>query len=252
MIINVTGLPGAGKSTCESYLISGLENRGLDVIQTFALKNKYIKDKIYSQFDRESVSGILPRLIFQAKVFQFYFEVCINNKRSLEFLIKKKRAKGVWLSQDIILSRYFIEDFQASNPKDLIYFCTEGLVHHWACMKVWSGRHSIVFNENWLNRYPSEEILIIYLKLPLSMALDRLVSRGVPSIWPKSDKDFLTHTRKILERYDIAISETINEFSSKGARVHTVDVSCGKDQIESEIIDCLDSIFHKTTAFQRP
>ena len=242
MIINLTGLPGAGKSTSETYLISGLQKRGFKIIQNTELKSKLIKEKIFSRFNRDSLIGILPRLIFRIKIFRFYLQVCIENKLGLNFFLKKRGTRGIWLSEDIILTRYFINEFKGSNSIKNIFFCTEGLVHHWACMKVWAGKHSDIFDDNWLNQYPSDGIQIIYLKVPVEMALERLVKRGVPSNWPQPGNGKLGHMRFILERYDSAINETVKEFRAKGAKVHTLDASCDIEQMEINIEACLDSL----------
>jgi len=241
MIINVTGLPGCGKTTLEPYFISGLRKRNLNLIINSELKNYYIQEKFYSRFCRKSWLGILPRLIFLIKIRGGYFNRCLSRNSIRLLLYKINRIRGYRVSSDLILSDYYLNEYSLSSLDKNILFCTEGLVHHLASMKVWLGDSPDLFKffmgqDQIFNGYQ-----IFYIKVPLKQVYERLVSRSIPSLWNINSGEKELDIMEVLKKYEWALESTIKEFSSRGAHVETLDNSGEETQINKRVEDCLNS-----------
>lgn len=245
MIINLTGLPGCGKTTLEPYFISGFRERNFNPILNSEIKNCYIQEKIFSRFCRQSWFGIMPRLFFLFKVRGGYFNRCLSNKMIRLFFYEINRIRGYRVSGDIILSEYFLNEYARGLADKNILFCEEGLIHHLASMKVWSGNSPDLFkfflNEGQMCR----GFHIFYIKVPLEMVYERLIHRGIPTFWSKNISREILDIKEILKKYEWAIESTIEEFSSRGAHVETIDNSGDESLINQRVEKCLDS-FVKT------
>lgn len=240
MIVNLTGLPGSGKTTLETYFKSGLRSRGFHVISAGELKQIFIRDTICSQFNRESWMGVFPRLIFLTQPRWYFFRKCLFQDIN-RLLTEKSRVRGFRLSEDIILSNYFIKEYDRINAGKLISFWTEGLVHHLASMKAWSEDESDLFSLFLGKGEICKKFQIFYLRVPLEEVFTRLNGRGIPSFWRKSTNGMDLDIMEILHKYECAIESTIEEFRDRGANVVTVQNSGDKSKIRDRVEECLNS-----------
>ena len=155
------------------------------------------------------------------------------------------RIRGYRVSGDIILSEYFFNEYSDSLADKNILFCEEGLVHHLASMKVWSGNSPDLFKFFLNEGQMCKEFHIFYIKVPLEMVYERLTRRSIPSFWKKNIGKKTLDIKEVLKKYEWAIESTIEEFSSRGAHVETVDNSGDESLINQRVEKCLGS-FVKT------
>lgn len=252
MILELTGLPGAGKTTCEQYISAELNKRGYQVLGPGDVLRCYVRDRIYANLGlsyslrRHLLIRAMVSVVFHTRV------VCadLRNRFSIgQFLgafAKNQRLSCRRLSHDILISRYFLEELLPSYEERHVYVASEGLTHHSAAVKVWAGERYFAMSDRWLAHHSCDEMVIVRLQVPLDTALDRLWQRGLPTSWPRKSKTDRRFTKSILSRFAEAIEESVQRYQAAGARVFTLDCSCDIATLASNTAGLVESLVATT------
>ena len=170
MIIELTGLPGAGKTTSESCIISCYEQRGFRVMLRSELKTSIKNENLLQNANNPFALRIHSNRLSNWKGL---INVGLGGRFFREIFFKKRRMVFLWLGEDIRISTYFLKKFLPPGIAPSVYIPGEGFVHHSACIKVWTGGGFSDLPEKLLQKIPSEKITIFYFKIPVEEALDR-------------------------------------------------------------------------------
>lgn len=224
MIIDLTGLPGAGKTTLEKHLLPKLREHGLRVVTRVDLKTSHIRKNYYKRYRRESIAHIPFRiLLYLQRTAGLIMGTWAQGLKPEVICRPGCFSPCSWLYEDMELSSHFLDDWKGVEGEGVLYFAREGIVHHSACVRVWVGARYAGLKDRWLRESGAREVLILYVRVPKEEALRRLQTRGLPATWPgparKSDEEIMA----ILARFNEAIRETLAEFEAAGARVLNVD-----------------------------
>lgn len=253
MILELTGLSGAGKTTCESYLISGLKQRGFRVVLRPELLKSYIEKNVCSSYEDHRMFRILSHRWVRFASLRTLIGTGLPWRIFLEGLAKGHLKSFLWLGEDILLSTYFLQEFQPSTEEAVVYIPQEGFVHHDAYSRLWAGSDFHGLSQKLAQKFPADQIIIIYLKISADEAADRLQKRGLPTSWPKSI-DSESRIKEFLLRFNETIEDGVAKFQAGGVKVLLVDSSLDLKRVESRIGVLLDSFpeNRKTTGADKP
>lgn len=240
MILELTGLSGAGKSTAEPYIISSLEQRGYHVVLSRELRNSYIKKKIRSSYEEDHRGyRVVSNRLYNLGSWKSLAGAGLAGWIFRGAFFKHRRKPFLHLGEDVKLSQYFINNYHESGERPGIYIPQEGFVHHIACCRL-QGDHGFPgLSEKLLKKYPMEKSMIIYFKVSVDEALDRLLKRGLPESWPQSINS-RSRVKEFLLRFNQGIEDGVAKFQENGVKVHPVDASLDPKQVESQIGGLLD------------
>lgn len=235
MIIEPTGLPGAGKTTSEPCVISCCKQKGFQVIVRSELKNRIKKEALLRKTGNQFSLRIHSNLLSNWKEL---IGAGIGARVFFEVLNKKRRMALIWLAEDIRLSTYYIKNYLPTSLAPSIYIPHEGLVHHSASAKVWAEGGLSHLPEKILLKFPPENFLILYFKISVDEAVERLLKRGLPKGWPPNI-DSKYKIKETLLRFDGAIEGTVQKFQANGVKVQTIDASLDHQKVREAIGTCI-------------
>lgn len=240
MIIELTGLPGAGKTTFESCIISGLKQRGIRVSLREDLQDRYKQGIISPNYEEHAGLRILSNRLYRLSKWKGLINAGLGGGIFREILTRRRRITFSWLGEDINLSTYFLHEFKHSRAGQSAYFPHEGFVHHSASFKVWGGFGFPDLHYRLLQKIPSHNFAIIYFKVSVDVALERIIKRGLPEHWPRSINS-KAKVKEVLFRFDRAIEDVVEKFQTSEVKVFPVDASLKHRQVESRIKSILDN-----------
>jgi len=240
VILEFTGLPGAGKTTSESYIILCYKQRGYQVILRSELQKRYIKEKLSRNYEKHFALRILSNRLYGLLNWKELISAGLGGGIFREVLSNPRRSIFSWLGEDIRLSTYFLQNYASTGTRPSVYFSQEGFVHHSVCFKVFGGVGFPDLPEKLLQKIPSENITILYLKISVDDALDRLWARGIPESWP-SRINSKSGVKEILLRFNEAIEGNVEKFQAKGVRVLIIDASLDPQEMESRVREVMDA-----------
>ena len=235
MIIEPTGLPGAGKTTSESCVISCCKQKGFRVLVRSELKNRIKKEALLRKPGNQFSLRIHSNLLSNWKEL---IGADIGGRIFCEVLNKKKRMALIWLAEDIRLSTYYIKNYLPTSLAPSIYFPNEGLVHHSASARVWTEGRFPDLSEKMLLKFSSKNFLILYFKISVDEAVERLLKRGLPRNWPLSINS-RSKIKEVLLRFDEAIEGTVQKFQANGVKVQTIDASLDLREVREAVGTCI-------------
>jgi thymidylate kinase len=239
VILEFTGISGAGKSTSEPYLISGLQQRGFGVVVKGELKKKYYKKIICPDF--EASDGFIFNQLNRLVRWKTLKSVGLSRLFMSSLLSKLLRNLYFWLSEDIIISTYYSKKYETSPAGQSFYISQEGFVHHCACLKLWHGDRFSGLPKKIVQRFSPEKITIIYFKIPVEQALERLMKRELPYDWPKKINS-RSKAKEVLSRFSEAIEDVVDKFQAEGVQVFLVDSSLELEQVKLRVEDIMDHL----------
>ncbi|GJL78476.1 MAG: hypothetical protein NPINA01_14650 [Nitrospinaceae bacterium] len=239
MIVELTGLPGAGKTTYEPSLILGLKQRGIDVISRAELKDRCKQAILTPNYKDHPPVRMLSNRLYRLSIWNSLISAGLGGGIFREFLAQRRRMVFSWLAEDIHLSTFFLHKIKpfAQNPN--FYIPNEGLVHHSASFKVWGGAGFSDLPKKLLKKIPSHEIAIFYFKVPMKDALNRVIKRGLPENWPRTISSE-PEVKEVLLRFEQVIEDVVQKFRANGVQVFMVDTSVEPHAVESKIRTILD------------
>ncbi len=136
-----------------------------------------------------------------------------------------KRLACRWLSEDMLLFRYYLEELRPSLGEKSVCLASEGVVHHSATVSVFAGRRCSSMSDRWLANHSSGDMVVIHLRVPPATAFKRLWQRGVPRSWPRKTRLNESMARETLFRFAEAIEESVTRFEQAGVRVLVLENS---------------------------
>lgn len=239
MILEFTGLSGAGKSTAEPYIISSLEQRGYHVVLRRELRNSYIKKKIYSSYEDHRVYRVVSNRLYNLGSWKSLAGARLAGWIFRGTFSRGRRKSFLQLGEDVKLSQYFINNYREPGEPPGVYIPQEGFVHHIACCRLQGDNGFPGLSEKLLKKYPVEKSMIIYFKVSVDEALDRLLKRGLPESWPRRINS-RSRIKEFLLRFNQGIEDSVAKFQENGIKVYPVDASLDPKQVESQIGGLLD------------
>ena len=229
MIVELTGLPGSGKTTCESLLAPAFAESGFRVVMEPELIRHYVQHRIYSRCRLDyglrrflSIRAIV-HLIYRQHLNLRDLQNRLSCGRVFGAMTKAERLPCQWLAQDMLLGSYFRETFSAHPGERTVYFAPEGLLQHTAAVRVWAGERFRGISDSWRARESCNDIVVVRIGASIDSALERLWKRGAPRSWPRHAKTTPQAARNVLERFSEAIEESVSQFQSAGSPVVTLD-----------------------------
>ena len=240
MIIELTGLPGAGKTTSEPWILSCLKKHHIRTISRSELRTWYIKENIFRGYENNFAARFLSNRCYQFLIYKKLFDAGLGAGIISESICKPRRGVLSWLGEDIRLSEYFLQKFPISGEPPSIYFPHEGFVHHSACFKVWGGRGFPDLQGKLLNQIPSKNFVIFYFKISVEEALDRVMTRGIPETWPAYINSS-SKVKEILLRFNEAIEGAVDRFKARGVKEIEIDASVDPQLMESKVREVMET-----------
>lgn len=240
MIVDLTGLPGAGKTTLEKYLLPGFAERGQRVLTRTDLKTGCIRKKFFRGYRRESGLGVGFRILLQLWLAAGFLRACRRRGLPLGAISRPGLFfPCLWLYEDTVLSGHFLKERPPAS-RDALFFPREGIVHHSACVRVWAGPHYAGLNERWLAEFGAGEVLILHVQVPEEEALRRLQARGLPDTWPGPANRSAREILAVLARFGEAIGESLKQFEAAGARVLNVDGTADPEAEAGKVLSAME------------
>lgn len=231
MILEITGLPGAGKSACESLLCDRLRERGFQVMLHDDLIRSYVRDRIYPRLGlsyrlrrRRWVRAVVS-LLYRGAVVRCELAHRLAIGGLAGAVAKAQRRACRRLSQDVLLFRYFLEECSSPDEAERVHVASEGLVHHTAALRVWAGPRYSAMADRWIGRQGCDDIAVVHVQTPPDAALQRLWQRGLPRSWPGRTRSHKAAAGQTLADFAEAIQQSIEQYQAAGARVFTLDNS---------------------------
>jgi len=243
VIVDLTGLPGAGKTTLEKCLISELAGRGQKVLTRADVKTSYIRKNFFRGYRRESGLHIPFRILLYLRLAAGFLRAC--RARGLKFgpIFRPGRfSPCLWLYEDTVLSGHFLAEREGAESGEVLFFPREGIVHHSACVRVWAGELYAALNERWLSEFSAGGVLILHVQVPEEEALRRLQVRGLPETWPGPAQRTASGIMPVLASFNEAIRESLAEFEAAGARVLAVDGTADPSAQARKIISAIETM----------
>lgn len=241
MILEFTGLSGAGKSTSEPHIISGLKQRGLEVIVRTEFKKSNYKKIICPNF--EAKDGFLFNQLSRQARWKTLRSVGLSGPFMLSVFSKVQRNLFFWLGDDIILSKYYSKEHETLPASNSVYISQEGFVHHCACLRLWHGGAFSSLPKRIVQKFSPEKIIIIYFEISVEEALDRLLkrTRGIPDDWPRKINT-TAKVKKVLSRFNEIIEDVVGSFQAEGVQVLSVDSSLELKQVRTRVESIVDKL----------
>lgn len=241
MIVEMTGLPGAGKSTCRSRLYTRLAEQGYRVLGPSDVMEHFVRQRIYGRcglkYECRRILVLRALVAWAYRANLRYSDFC--NRLAIGAWLcvptKARRRSCRALSQDFILYSHYLERIQPSSERRCVYLSSEGLVHHGARARVFAGSRFAVMSGRWLNHHSCSEIVVIHVQTSVEAALERLWSRGVPDSWPQKAQSSRSFAEETLVHFEKSIEESMEEYRQAGVRVLTVDNSSDVPALAAEV-----------------
>ena len=218
MIIELIGLPGAGKSCCEAFLCGALRAQGKSVVDQEEAIRRYKRDYFYNAYGiHESLS---KWRVVRGIAYGHYRRRVLQSERRNRRVGRIPRPSDpsarlpcIWLAEDMLLCGHFQDCIT-----DDIFVMSEGLAHHLAAVRVWNDSPYHNLHRRWLDDSRLDDLKIVHIDVPWTVAFERLWERGIPRSWPKD-----THNRvsaqRVVKRFYENIPRSIEEFRAAGAHV---------------------------------
>lgn len=235
MIIEVIGLPGAGKTTVEEKLKELLCKKNVQIINRDCLAASYKRDKIC-----ESESSVFIR-----RVISLLYLLLLNMRWvrcSLGLLYgggifkKAVRIVGQWLIESIWLTKYAHSLKGSFKNEGAIFFLSEGIYHHGVSLSVWSGIPLAQFFKKL--DVPQANRIVINVFAPEDIVLERFRTRGRPSSWPVCSNE-----EEILKSYAEKISECAMFWQESSLHVEYFQAIGTEIEMEKKVQVLADKIY---------
>ena len=250
MILEFTGLSGAGKSTAEPAIFSGLEQRGYQIVLRPELKTRYIQEKICSTYEDHRGYRIVANRLYNLDSWKSLTGADLARWVVRGAFSQRRRNSFLWLGEDIKLSQYFVNEIHAPGGQSTVYIPQEGFVHHIACCKLQADNGFPGLSQKLLAKYPVDQSTIIYFKISVDEALERLLNRGLPESWPRFINS-RSRVKEFLLLFNEGIEDGVRKFQENGVKVFPVDASQDQKHVESQIKTLLD-VFPKNEYTENP
>ena len=221
MVIEFLGLPGSGKSTFEAELIHFIREDTGRVWEKNELVRSAIKEQFWSHYCQEHPARRLMTLSYKMALAADGFGKSMWRVNPYWPFYRHLMVPGMRLSEDLRLCNWLAHKEQ----KGLFYSLSEGLVHHLCAILSWQellGKRKIV-SDAWLQdilSVNSPKRLACYVHAPIEVAYQRLLSRGVPDVWPRYVevmsvlKCFAHHTERLLSLLDSIDNTTVVQINN--------------------------------------
>ncbi len=247
MVIELAGIPGSGKSTCEALLRAALEERGVPVLGEQELRRRYQRDRIYQPW--RVADSLRTKFVVRALAYLAYrrqvLAVDLRNRLAGGCLFgavaREQRLACQWLAEDMLLTDYYRRTAVPPLSPE-VYLMPEGLVQHTAGVPVWATERYRDISRRWLAGQDLRDLTCLYVQTPLDVAADRLWQRGAPRSWPRRATQSQTAVRNILERFQASLEHSLQQFQAAGARVVAVDNSHTTNRPARAIAELVDSL----------
>lgn len=249
MIVETIGLPGAGKTTCERSLYTKLKERGCHILLPEQdVQNRYVRDHVYTRhalnyrYHHLKVVRAIASLKYRAHVGRSHLcDRCMTGTLLGAWTRTARRACW-WLSEDMLLFSYYLNEILPSSGEGTVYLASEGLAHHSATVKVFAGDPFAALSDRWLHRHACTCMVIVHVQVPPSTAAQRIWERGLPRSWPRRIRRSRLHVQQVLSRFADAVEESIQRFQQAGARIVNVDNSSNMATLDVRVADVAASL----------
>lgn len=243
VIVEFTGLPGAGKTTLENAIAAALNARGCKVLRRADVKTSYLRKNFYEGYRRESGLQIPLRLLFYGRLMGGFLRAYRAHGLNLGGIARPGRFfPCLWLYEDAVLFNHFLEEHRDEPWRENVFLPGEGIVHHSACVRVWAGGAYARIGEAWRNKFGGRDIFVFHVHVPAEEALRRLKVRGLPDTWPGPAKRCEAEIMQVLADFEDAIQETLVEFEAVGIRVKQVDGAADCSEQAEQILNFIENL----------
>lgn len=194
--IECIGFPGSGKTTVARELERRLTSAGLRV----GTSARHVLRHLSSGAPRPTrTTGLWPApkgLAVLSHLVRRCPAVIIPAAFSTVPVVRAEGGIAAWRERLQLLQYFLIDAYILSSrrarplPVDCYVRC-EGLVHHAACLAVHAiAPRSTRLFERLVRRAPLPDILI-HVTVPGSTARERIMARGLPDMWHRSDQEWV-------------------------------------------------------------
>jgi thymidylate kinase len=238
VILEFTGLSGAGKTTSESFVTSYLIQQGVAAVLKAEVKHRYKQQIMTPRYERYRGLQILTDRLYTIVNWKALIGASAGRGVLRAAMEKRLRLACFWLGEDINLSTFFLDDIKRSNGGSSVYMPHEGFVHHSACVRLWGRGSFLDLPESLLEKFSPDTFTIVYFQISVEQALERVLRRGIPKSWQLGAHSE-SSIREVLLRFNDAIECNVEKFNAGGAKVLTVDASLEPHQVESRLATIL-------------
>lgn len=216
MIIEFTGLPGAGKTTAADEFYRELAHIGCSVVSRELLVQRYIRSHYCRHYSTAYRFRKAVTLLYLTGIWVRHMRARLALRCFSGLTRPESRLSGLWLTEDLRL-----EEFHAhfSGSEEFLVL-SEGFIHHLAAAQVWFGGDAMQFATS-VPHMESGVVHVVNVYTPLQEARSRLEQRGRPETWPSKIVD----VDALLASFENGISSALRFAASMPVRVHYLDMS---------------------------
>lgn len=241
-IIELTGLPAAGKSAAESAILESLRAHRQPAVQRADLIHDYIRTRFCRSYSPRYWLRRPVTLRYRTGVWMRH----LRDRRAAGVGLRRLRGTcglaGYLYSEDMMLYSHYLARGDGAFPRESIYVASEGLVHHEAALRTWCGEALEPLCGKWPAAHPAATLIVLHLQAPADEVFERFWTRGVLPTWPRCTRTRDEAQRAFL-RYQKAIEVSLEQYARAGVRVVALDASGSPGQTAAKLGNLLGALF---------
>ena len=240
-IIELTGLPAAGKSTAERAILEFLRAHRRPAVQRQDLIHDYIRTRICCSYGSQYWLRRPITLRYRTGVWMQH----LRDRRAAGVGLRRLRGTcglaGYLYSEDMMLYSHYLDRGDGAFPRESIYVASEGLVHHEAALRTWCGGALEPLCGRWPTAHPATPLIVLHLQAPADEVFERFWRRGVLPTWPPCTRS-RDEARRAFLKYQQAIEVSLEQYVRAGVRVVALDASGPPGQTAAKLEDLLGTL----------
>jgi hypothetical protein len=223
VILEFTGLPGAGKTTVERQVVERLVSHGVDLIERQSIIGRYIRERYCGSYRPDFVLRRPITAIYRAGIWRRHF----GWRLGTGVLHDITNPVGYWLTEDVHLVRFCREKMaDAFGGLREVWNFSEGFSHHLASTIALLHEPAARFTRFApYDRGTARRWVVVHVDVPFEIALDRLSRRGRPASWRRDPRG----NGPILRAFEDSIPRALELASQSDVRIERIDLSDDHD-----------------------